>query len=189
MLTSRNTEHYSLPALAGLIRLSTLVPLSVDRTQPLPVLLVIADRGAFGRRKSAQMRHELAVRGLRVVVAVDGIEAASDASPDVRAVTPDVAIGKVSASDYSAMVCIGDRDASQCPDQDAFPRAYRSPAHQRVPIAAGAIVRLIDRFIAQNKPVAAVTHDASALAWTGIDHVSPWHGTASARPASGLPLD
>jgi putative intracellular protease/amidase len=183
MTTSRNAEQYSLRALGGLIRLSTLFPLSVDRAQPLPVLLVIADGRDFCRQEYARVRHELATRGLRVVVAIDGIDATSDASCDVRAVPPDVAIGEVSAGDYSAMMFVGERDVSRYQYQNALPRASESLAHQPDPFAADAVDRLIGRFIAQHKPVAAYSHGVSALAWAGVDCVSPLQDHACGGPS------
>jgi putative intracellular protease/amidase len=173
MTASSNAERYSLRALGGLIRLSTIFPLSVDRAQPLPVLVVIGDQRDFSRQEYARVRHELAARGLRVVVAVDGIDEASDASRNARAVTPDVAIGEVSAGDYSAMVFVGGRDVSRYQYHDGVPRASDSLTNEPDPCAADAVDRLIGRFIAQHKPVAAHAHGESALAWADVDCVGP----------------
>ena len=69
----------------------------------------------------------------------------------------------------------------------AFQGTYDSPAHQPDVLVADAVNRLIGGFIAQNKPVAGISHGVTVLAWARVNGVSPLEGRTVAAWPGGNP--
>ncbi len=185
MTSTLNANTRALLDLGALVLLATLVSPSLVRAEPLPVLMVLANQDFF-YQEYATVRNELAARGLRAVVAAGST---SDAIPQASGprgiVTPDVALGEVSAADYSAVVFVGGWGASSY--QYAFSGTYQSLAHQPDPYVADAVNRLINDFVDQDKYVAAVSHGVTVLAWARVDGVSPLQGRMVAVWPGGSP--
>ena len=137
-------------------------------------------------REYVEVRKELAVRGLPVVVAAGNLADAVPQEPGIRrTVTPDVLVTDVSAADYSAVVFVGGWGASSY--QYAFSGTYDSPVHRPDVFVADAVNRLIGGFIAEKKPVAAISHGVTVLAWARVDGVSPLQGRTVAAWPGGSP--
>lgn len=186
MLMTVNANTRALLDLGALALLAAFVSPSPVRAEPLPVLMVIANQD-FYYQEYATVRNELAARGLRVVVAAGRT---SDAIPQAASsprgiVRPDLDLGDASAADYSAVVFVGGWGASSY--QYAFSGTYQSPAHQPDPYVADAVNRLINDLADQDKPVAAVSHGVTVLAWARVDGVSPLRGRTVAVSPGGSP--
>jgi putative intracellular protease/amidase len=185
MTTTMNRDVPFRRALGALVLLATLASPSAIRADQLPVLMVIANQD-FWYREYAQVRKELVARGLPVVVAAGRRANAIPQAPDGRRiVTPDLAVSDVTAADYSAIVFVGGWGASSY--QYAFEGTYQSAAHQPDPVVVAAVNRLINDFVDQDKPVAAISHGVSVLAWARVDGVSPLGGRTVAGYPGGSP--
>jgi putative intracellular protease/amidase len=185
-MTVMKPEQRSLRAQGAIILLATLLFPSVARAaEPLPVLLVIANRD-FWYQEYADVRKELAAQRLKVVVAAGSTAAAVPQERDVRrVVTPDVALGEVDAADYSAVVFVGGWGASSY--QYAFSGTYASLAYQPDPVVAEAVNDLINDFIEQDKYVSAISHGVTVLAWARVNDASPLQGRTVAAWPGGSP--
>lgn len=186
MTSTVNPSSPARLAPGAIVLLATLVSPSFVRAETLPVLMVIANQD-FYYQEYATVRNELAGRGLRVVVAAGR---KSDAIPQAAStprgiVRPDFALGDVSAADYSAVVFVGGWGASSY--QYAFSGTYQSLAHQPDPYVADAVNRLINDLADQDKPVAAISHGVTVLAWARVDGVSPLYGRTVAVSPGGSP--
>jgi putative intracellular protease/amidase len=185
MTTTTNAGTRSLLALGAIMLLATLLSPFVVRAEPLPVLMVIANQD-FWYQEYARVRDGLVARNLPVVVAAGRTAGAiPQASSFRRIVTPDVAVGDASASDYSAVVFVGGWGASSY--QYAFSGTYGALAHQPDPLVADAVNRLVNDFVDQDKYVAAISHGVTVLAWARVDGVSPLKGRTVAAWPGGSP--
>lgn len=183
---------------------ATLASDDVPAASPLPVLLVIADQQDFYFREYNETRVALETQGLQVVVA------ATTTSPSFPhpgtgqgsgsgMVTPDVALGQVDQSQYSAIAFVGGWGASQ------YQYAYNDPdfngttdnyyLHQPYNgddnlndgiIASQKVLanNLINEFLAADKLVAAICHGVTVLAWARVDGASPIAGRHVAVPST-----
>lgn len=154
-------------------------------SEPLPVLLVIANQD-FYYAEYAATRASLEARGLPVVVAAG--EARPARPQGVAAgslVQPDLALSRASANSYSAIVFVGGWGASSY--QYAFSGNYHNAAYQPQPAITRDVNRLIGDFAASDKPVAAICHGVSVLAWARVDGVSPLRGKVVVGTAGGTP--
>jgi putative intracellular protease/amidase len=185
MTTTMNVHNRAPLAFGAIMLLATLFSPSVVRAEPLPVLMVIANQD-FWYKEYAAVRKELAARGLPVVVAAGST---ADAIPQEsglrRTVTPDVLVSEVSPEDYSAVVFVGGWGSSsyQYGGGTYDPSVYQ----QDFLFQADAVNRLIGGFIAQKKPVAALSHGVSVLAWARVNGVSPLQGRTVAAWPGGSP--
>lgn len=178
------------------------------RSGPLPVLLVIADRQDFHYREYADTRRALEGAGVPVEVAAtttepawpesgSGEPAASDPS-----VTPDLRLREVDPAGYSAIAFVGGWGSS------AYQYAYNDPNFDgvidnfylhapyngdddledgRIGEGKAVVNRLIEAFVKAAKPVAAVGHGTTVLAWARVDGVSPLAGRRVSVPFIGAP--
>jgi putative intracellular protease/amidase len=185
MTTTLPAEHRFMRVAGAILLFATLFSPTAVRADPLPVLLVIPSRDVW-YQEYARVRKELAARGLPVVVAAGGRADAIPQEPGLRrVVTPDVDVSEVSGVDYSAVVFVGGWGASSY--QYAFAGTYAWVGHQPDPLVAGAVNRLINDFIAQDKPVAALSHGVTVLAWARVNGVSPLQGRTVAAWPGGSP--
>ena len=157
-------------------------------TQPLPVLMVIANQD-FYYREYADTRASLEGEGMHVVVAAATTRLAIPHGRNPR-VQPNLAVSDVDAADYSAVVFVGGWGSSMY--QYAFEGTYNNVAYRPDPIVARTVNDLINDFVAQDKYVAAICHGVSVLAYARVDGVSPIAGrtvTAWAGGGPGFKLD
>lgn len=158
---------------------------AVAAAAPLPVLLVIPNQD-FHYAEYRATRTSLEARGLSVVVAAGEARDALPQESGIRTpVRPDVLLSNSSAHDYSAVVFVGGWGASSY--QYAFEGHYYNIAYQPRPVVTREVNRLINEFIASDKPVAGVCHGVTVLAWARVDGASPLRGHVVVGPAGGLP--
>jgi putative intracellular protease/amidase len=157
----------------------------VTAAEPLPVLLVIANKD-FHYADYAATRASLEARGLPVVVAAGESRLAQPQGVGSGvAVRPDLVLSRVSAGQYSAIVFAGGWGASSY--QYAFEGTYHNAAYRPKPAIAQDVNRLIKEFTVEDKPVAAICHGVTVLAWARVDGVSPLQGRVVVGPAGGTP--
>jgi putative intracellular protease/amidase len=173
-----------------------------------PVLMIIADQQDFYYQEYADTRASLEGSGLAVKVAAT-TTARSIPSPNTGqppgtdgGVVPDLPLSDVNADDYSAIVFVGGWGSSM------YQYAYNDPNLDGVPDSfyvngpyngdddlndgkmgeAKVIVNnLIKQFTANSRPVAAICHGVSVLAWARVDGVSPLRGKKVASSSLGSP--
>lgn len=176
--------------------------------RPLPVLLVIADRQDFHYQEYGDTRQSLEEAGLAVRVAATttgrSLPHPNTGEPEGTdgGVQPDLALHEVRSSDYSAIAFVGGWGASAYqyafndPDLDGVTDHFywHAPYNGDDDLEDGqigegkAIVnRLIAGFLAEGKPVAAVCHGTTVLAWARVDGVSPLAGRRVSVPFIGSP--
>lgn len=152
---------------------------------PLPVLMVVANQD-FHRAEYAATRASLEARGLPVVVAAGERRLAQpQGAGSGAAVQPDLALAQASAVRYSAIVFVGGWGASSY--QYAFEGTYQHAAYRPQPAVTREVNRLIGEFSANGKPVAAICHGVTVLAWARVDGASPLNGRVVVGPAGGTP--
>jgi len=152
---------------------------------PKPVLMVLANHD-FNYADYAATRASLEARGHEVVVAAGEARLALPQGAGVGvAVRPDLALSRVVANQYSAIVFTGGWGASSY--QYAFEGTYRNVAYRPRPAVAQEVNQLIADFIESDKPVAAICHGVTVLAWARVDGVSPLQGRVVVGPAGGTP--
>lgn len=158
------------------------VPIATASASPSPVLLVIANQD-FHYREYADTRAALQARGLKVVVAAGetGLARPQGSGPAVR---PDLTLTDAQSSNYSAIVFVGGWGASSY--QYAFEGTYHHTAYQQ-PWSARHVNRLIDDFSDADKPIAAICHGVTVLAWARVDGVSPLRGRVVVGATGGMP--
>jgi putative intracellular protease/amidase len=153
--------------------------------EPQPVLLVIANQD-FHHAEYAAARASLEARGLPVMVAAGESRLARPQGVRTgNAVRPDTTMKSASADDYSAIVFVGGWGASSY--QYAFEGTYHNTAYRPQPEIADDVNRLIKAFTQLDKPVAAISHGVSVLAWARVEGVSPLKGRVIVGPAGGTP--
>jgi putative intracellular protease/amidase len=175
---------------------------------PAPVLLVIADGGDFYYREYADTRRSLEAAGLRVQVAATTTRP-SYPHPNTGepagvdpAVVPDLALAAVRPENYSAIAFVGGWGASMYqyaysdPDFDGVTDNFyaHGPYNGDDDLDDGEMGegkalanRLIGAFLAADKPVGAVCHGVTVLAWARVDGVSPLAGRRVSVPFIGSP--
>ena len=152
---------------------------------PKPVLLVIANQD-FHYAEYAAVRASLEAEGLSVVVGAGDRRLATPQGQGVGlGVKPDRLLADVSSADYSAIAFVGGWGASSY--QYAFAGTYSNPAHRPRPLVAQQVNRLIGDFSAADKPVAAICHGVTVLAWARVDGVSPLKERVVVGSAGGVP--
>ncbi|MGQ0799635.1 MAG: hypothetical protein ACT4NL_05945 [Pseudomarimonas sp.] len=155
----------------------------VAAAEPLPVLMVLANRD-FNYADYAATRASLEARGLPVVVAAGESQLAQPQGVGA-AVRPDLVLSRATAGRYSAIVFTGGWGASSY--QYAFEGTYQNSAYRPKPTIIREVNRLIEEFTAADKPVAAICHGVTVLAWARVDGVSPLQGRVVVGPAGGTP--
>lgn len=178
------TSIRSLPAvLAGVAALAGFDATAAER--PTPVLMVIANQD-FHFAEYAAVRGSLDANGLEVVVAAATPRAARPQDRgDEGMVQPDLALSDVNVDDYSAIVFVGGWGSSQY--QYGFEGTYHNPAYRVQPDVGFDVNRLIKTFSAGDKPVAAICHGVTVLAWARVDGASPLQGRTVVASAGGMP--
>ncbi|MBK8286469.1 MAG: hypothetical protein IPK97_17265 [Ahniella sp.] len=134
----------------------------------------------------AATRASLEARGLPVVIAAG--EARLAQPQDVGtglSVRPDLALSRVSASKYSAIVFVGGWGASSY--QYAFSGTYANSIYQPQLAITRDVNRVIEEFTTANKPVAGVCHGVTVLAWARVNDTSLLNGRVVVGPAGGTP--
>ncbi len=194
----------SRPSRRASLGLESLEARDVMSATPLPVLLVIADGQDFYYKEYADTRNELIKAGVGVAVAATTTNA-STPHPDsgqVEAgvsgvVTPDLALADVDASDYSAIAFVGgwgssmyqyaynDPNGDGVTDNFYWNSAYNGDDDLNDGVIAPQKVivnQLINDFLDADKPVAAICHGVTVLAWARVDGTSPIAGKQVAVP-------
>jgi len=159
---------------------------------PAPILLVVASRD-FAWDEYENLRASFESAGVEVRVASASLEPATSwggiqpvlVDGSVRTVSPDVALPLAEASDYSAVVFVGGWGSSMY--QYAFEGTYSNAAYRRDRLVVESVNRLIGDFLAQGKPVGAIGHGVSVLAWARVDGVSPLRKRSGTAWAGGSP--
>jgi putative intracellular protease/amidase len=154
-------------------------------SSPQPVLLVIANQD-FHYAEYAAVRASLEAWKLPVTVAAGETRPAQPQGLGAGLpVQPDLALTQARAGDYSAIVFVGGWGASSY--QYAFSGTYHNSAYRAQRSVTQEVNRLINDFIASDKPVAALDHAVTVLAWARVDGVSPLRGRVVVGPAAGAP--
>lgn len=196
-LSSRSTRGKSRLHIEALERRDLL------SANPLPALLVIADKQDFYYREYDDTRTSLLNAGVDVVVAATTTDVSiphpfsGQPFDSDGAVTPDIALEDVNAADYSAIVFVGGWGSSMYqyayndPNADGvadnfywhWPYNGDDNIHDGVIAPQKVIVNnLINEFLAADKPVAAICHAVTVLAWARVDGASPLEGRQVSVP-------
>jgi putative intracellular protease/amidase len=184
----------------------TLEARDVMSASPLPVLMVIADQQDFYYKEYGDTRNELARRGIDAVVAATTLNPSTPHanSGQIEAgvsgvVTPDIRLADVDPADYSAIVFVGgwgssmyqyaynDPNFDGVTDNYYFHGAYNGDDNLSDGVIAPQKVvvnNLVNEFLADDKPVAAICHGVTVLAWARVDGVSPLSGRHVAVPTT-----
>ena len=153
--------------------------------RPTPVLMVIANQDFHYAEYSAS-RASLEAAGLEVVVAASTTDTAKPQDRGVSAnVQPDLALADVNADDYSAIVFVGGWGSSQY--QYAFEGTYHNSAYRAQPGVGFEVNRLVKSFDSDHKPVSAICHGVTVLAWARVDGASPLDGRTVVATPGGMP--
>lgn len=164
---------------------SAAAPTPAAAADPKPVLMVIANQD-FYYREYAKTRHALKKLGLDVIVAAATTDTAIPHDSGYnRNVRPDLALLDVNSDDYSAIVFVGGWGAASY--QYAFEGTYDNSAYRPDASVVAGVNLLINDFLAKQKPVAAVCHGVTVLAWARVNGVSPIKGRIVAAWAGGGP--
>lgn len=152
---------------------------------PAPVLLVLANRD-FYAPDYAPLRASLEAEGLAVRVAAGTLDRCVPHGGNLaETVQPDLPLSAVNASDYSAIAFVGGWGASSY--QYAFEGTYHEAAYRPDLATAQAVSRIVGDALASEKPVSAICHGVSVLAWARVDGVSPLAGRRVAAYSGGGP--
>lgn len=173
-------------------RLRSLEPLETRNlmaADPLPVLMVIANQD-FYYQEYGDTRKSLEESGLKVEVAATTTSpslphAGSGQGSTSGAVTPSLMLASANADSYSAIVFVGGWGASAY--QYSFQGTYANAAYNGDTATKAAVNNLINEMLADDKPVAAICHGVSVLAWAQVDGVSPLAGKHVAAYEGGSP--
>lgn len=186
------------------LQLEALETRDLMSANPLPVLMVIADQQDFYFQEYNDTRIALASQGVDTVVAATTTNTSfahpqsgqGDANP-LGAVTPDIALRNVEADNYSAIVFVGGWGSSMYqyayndPNLDGVADNFYWNSHYNgdtdlndgVMASQKVVVNnLINEFLADDKPVAAICHGVTVLAWARVDGVSPLAGKKVSVP-------
>jgi putative intracellular protease/amidase len=171
--------------LLGLIAVAAIHASTAVAATPKPVLLVIANQD-FHYAEYAAARAALEARGLPVVVGAGEARLAQPQGVGTGStVRPDVTLSTATANQYSAIVFVGGWGASSY--QYAFSGTYQNTAYRPQRAITRDVNRLVNEFTVENKPVAAVCHGVTVLAWARVNGTSPLNGTIVVGPAGGTP--
>ena len=178
------------------------------QSRPLPVLLVIADRQDFYYQEYGDTRLSIEEAGVQVRVAATTTERSlphpNTGEPEGTdgGVVPDVALADVKPAAYSAIAFVGGWGSSMYqyayndPDLDGTVDNFyaHEPYNGDDDLEDGVVSppkvivnRLINRFLAEGKPVAGVCHGVTVLAWARVDGTSPLDGRRVSVPFIGSP--
>ncbi|KAA0252501.1 MAG: hypothetical protein EDX89_18180 [Acidobacteria bacterium] len=174
------TASLTLPPVALAQTVAGHVKVFDGRTEPkpAPVLLVLANRD-FSYPEYSALRSSLEAAGIPVRVGAARLEPCVPQGGDPsQVVQPDVELAIAPFGDFSGGVFVGGWGASSY--QWAFDGTYLEPDYRRDPEAAAAVNRLVEGWLAAGRPVGAVGHGVSVLAWARVDGTSPLQG----RPAA-----
>ena len=197
--SSRSRPRHRSKSRLGIQALEDRQVMSAD---PLPVLMVIADRQDFYYREYNEPKIALEAKGFDVVIAATttapSIPHANSGQPAWNtSVTPDIALANVNSADYSAIVFVGGWGASMYqyayndPNMDGVTDNYyyngnynADPNLNDGQIAPQKVIvnNLINQFVASGKHVAAICHGVTVLAWARVNGVSPLAGKQVAVP-------
>ena len=183
MSTKTSRKILSRALLAGLATLTAVSASAADGAGP--VLMVIANQD-FHYAEYSRVRSSIEAAGLEVVVAAATTRSAKPQDRGVATqVLPDLALANVDAEDYSAIVFVGGWGSSQY--QYGFEGTYHNSAYQPQPGVVFDVNRLVKAFDVADKPVAAICHGVTVLAWARVDGVSPLQGHTVVATPGGMP--
>ena len=156
---------------------------------PLPVLMVLADRQDFYYREYVETRIGLEAAGVAVQVAATTTQPTfphlGTGETGSGMVVPDIALADVDPADFSAIVFVGGWGSSMY--QYAYPGDYANNAYDGDAATKAIVNDLIGKFLAQDKYVTAICHGVTVLAWARVDGVSPLSGKTVSVPWIGSP--
>lgn len=187
------TAPAALPAMpapaAAAARFGLLTTVTPPPCLAKPVLLVLADRHFF-YREYAEPRARLEHHGYRVVVASAAGELCyphlnSGQGADRGTVQADLALSRVRADDYAAIVFAGGWGAAAY--QFAVPHRYEDPRYNGSIATRGHVNLLIDWFARQRKQIVGICHGVTVLGWARRDGESPLKGRPAAASAGDAP--
>ncbi len=213
-IVNSRTQKTLLSALGAWLALSAVVAPAATYAQlrggarPLPVLLVIADRGDFHYREYADTRSALRRVGLETRVSATSTEMSfphpgtGEPAGTDGGVVPDLPLAAVDPAKFSAIVFVGgwgssmyqygfnDPNGDGVVDNFYVHAPYRGDDDLndgRAGDPKRIVNRLIELFARTGKPMAAICHGVTVLAWARVDGVSPLRGRRVAAPFSGSP--
>jgi putative intracellular protease/amidase len=176
-------------------------------SSPLPVLMVLPNQD-FYYREYSETRRSLEASRVPVKVAAATTARAIPMSGTGQptgsdgGVVPDLALVAASSKEYSAVVFVGGWGSSMYqyayndPNLDGTIDSYYANSFYNGDDNLGdgkiggvkvAVNNLINDFIDQDKPVAAICHGVTVLAWARVDGTSPLRGKKVTSSTTGSP--
>lgn len=154
-------------------------------TKAGPGVLILPSAN-FSLEEYRALRAGLEREGLEVRVAAATMEPCVPwGGSTADAVQPDLPLSAVDPSRSGGIVFVGGWGASAY--QYAFPGTYSNPAYRPDTLVVETVNRLIGAFLALRKPVGAVGHGVTVLAWARVDGVSPLRSKTVSAWAGGGP--
>jgi putative intracellular protease/amidase len=152
------------------------------------VLMVVANQD-FYWDEYAKPRAELERAGIHVVVAAAAKGTCRPhSSSGGHPIQAELAVERAQAKDYQAILFVGGWGAASY--QFASRERYLNPTYNGRPAMRAAVNGLIGDFLRQGKPVTAICHGVSVLAWARVDGVSPLKGhTVASWPGASPPAE
>lgn len=174
-----------LPLVCGVLAFAGIDTGALAASSPQPVLLVIANQD-FHYAQYAAVRASLEAWNLPILVAAGETRLAlPQGIGNGVPVQPERALATLDAKDLAAIVFVGGWGSSSY--QYAFEGTYHGSAYRPQAGIVRDVNRLIGEFVALGKPVAAIDHGVTVLAWARVDGVSPLRGRVVVGPAGGMP--
>lgn len=154
-----------------------------------PVLMIVAHNGLY-YQEYADPRRALEAAGLTAVVASTATTAVTphdgswEPGTTVLPVVPDRLLAGTVSTGYSALVISGGWGATNYYYAFTGTLAAGQEAWAPVPSAAGEVNRLINEFLAANKPILAICNGVNVLSWARLDGTDPPLSPLSGKPVS-----
>lgn len=153
---------------------------------PLPILIVIAPLD-FNYQEYADVTHQLRKNGIKPITASVSTQPAIPQDRDrSKTITPDISLEEVQASEHSSIVFVGGYGSAMY-QYDFRPLTQNSLQYQSDIKTLNIVNTLINDFLRQQKPVSAISHGVTVLAWARVDGESPINGRVVAAWAGGGP--
>ncbi len=165
--------------LTAFLLFSLVAPLSAQAPGPRRVAMVLPQQD-FYYPDYGPLRDALEAQGATVTVAAPSLApcyphaGTAQGAANGGVVVPDIALTDVSGAEFDAIVVTGGWGVASV--TFAFPGTWLNPAYGPDTAAALALNTLFGEFLAEDKPVAAICHGVSVLAWARVDGTSPLDG-------------